>query len=469
MTPVAELKAVSFHYPHGGGSALRDLTLSIAPGEAVYCAGLSGGGKSTLIRLLNGLAWQHYGGRTTGSIAVQGADHSKKSLNNIARDVGTLFQNPDHQFFALSPRDDFLLTMECRGLSAPEAHKRLAFWSEKFNLGRILDRRLETLSSGEKQKVILAEMLALSPSLLLLDEPSANLDPGAAADLAEHLRQARRDGVAMLIVDHRRNWLDDWVDRAIILDQGRLVWEGAFERLDDPELQGKWGLRRHRDPADKPPAGPAGRGPADDSKGVLAAKGVTFAYKKGPGLFKDFSLALPGGAVTALVGANGSGKTTMMRLLSGLLEPQSGEIIYENKPLKASKRLRLSSLAMQNADRQLVMRSVRAELAEARPAEFSNDRAVLAELEFWGLAHLGGRHPQSLSGGEKQRLVLACAAAREGRFLALDEPTSGLDGRNMSLVGRAIKKAAAASKAVLLVTHDQELIDQAADRIMRLA
>jgi energy-coupling factor transport system ATP-binding protein len=465
MKPVAELKAVSFHYPHGGGSALRDLTLSIAPGEAVYCAGLSGGGKSTLIRLLNGLARQHYGGRTTGSIAVQGADHAKKSLHNIARDVGTLFQNPDHQFFALTPRDDFLLTMECRGLSEPEAHKRLAFWSEKFNLEKILDRRLETLSSGEKQKVILAEMLALSPALLLLDEPSANLDPAAAADLAGHLRQARRDGVALLIVDHRRNWLGDWVDRAIILDQGQLVWEGAFERLDDSELQGKWGLRRHRDMADTRPAGPP---PADDSPGLLAAKGITFAYKKGPGLFRDFSLALPGGAVTALVGANGSGKTTLMRLLSGLLEPQGGAITYENKPLKASERLRLSSLAMQNADRQLVMRSVRAELAEARPAEFRNDRAVVAELEFWGLAHLGERHPQSLSGGEKQRLVLACAAAREARFLALDEPSSGLDGRNMSLVGRALKKAAAASQAVLLVTHDLELIDQAADRITRL-
>jgi energy-coupling factor transport system ATP-binding protein len=202
---------------------------------------------------------------------------------------------------------------------------------------------------------------------------------------------------------------------------------------------------------------------------LLAANGVTFAYKKGPGLFKDFSFSLPGGSVTALVGANGSGKTTMMRLLSGLLEPQSGEVTYENKPLKASKRLRLSSLALQNADRQLVMRSVRAELAEARPAEFRNDRAVVTELESWGLAHLSERHPQSLSGGEKQRLVLACAAARECRFLALDEPTSGLDGRNMSLVVRAIKKASAASKAVLLVTHDLELIDQAADRIRRLA
>ena len=465
MKTVVELNKVTFGYPHDENQALHDFDLSIAPGEAIYCAGLSGGGKTTLLRLLNGLAWEHYGGRLTGSVSINGANPMNKSLKTLAREVSTLFQNPDNQFFALTPRDDFLLTLECRGLGQAEACRQLEFWAEKFKLGDILDRRVDRLSSGEKQKVILAETLALSPSLLLLDEPTANLDPAAARELAGNLRQARAEGLAMLIVDHRRHWLGPWVDRALILDQGRLVWEGRFERLDDPALSEKWGLRRPgKRPGDPPPAGRDHDPPGEE----IEVRNLSFAYPRGPALFNDFSCFLPTGSVSALVGPNGSGKTSLLRLVSGLSAPESGEIIFQNQPLKSSARLSLSSLAMQNADRQLVMKSVAAELGEAWPRGRRNRDKISAELESWGLGHLASRHPQSLSGGEKQKLVLACALARDSRFLALDEPTSGLDGRNMALVAEAVKKAAAASRALLLATHDQELIEQAADKTISL-
>jgi energy-coupling factor transport system ATP-binding protein len=170
----------------------------------------------------------------------------------------------------------------------------------------------------------------------------------------------------------------------------------------------------------------------------------------------------------ALVGPNGSGKTTLMRLTAGLISQDSGRVVFGGRPLKAAQRLKSSSLALQNADNQLVMATVSDELRAALPRPAGREK-LETELDFWGLAEVADRHPQSLSGGEKQRLVLACAMARQCDFLALDEPSSGLDGRNMALVAEAVERSARKDASVLLITHDLDLADLASDCELRLA
>jgi energy-coupling factor transport system ATP-binding protein len=459
---VLTLENVSFSYPQSRVRALSGLTLRLFPGEVLYCAGPSGCGKSTLLRVLNGLARHHFKGRLEGAALVNGRDNREKSLLEISREIGTLFQNP--QYFALTPKDEFLLGLECQGYSESTAKERLTFWSERLNLASLLNQPFHTLSIGEKQKAVLSGLLGLAPGILLLDEPTANLDQAAAAELSEHLRRISREGMAIIIADHRRHWLGDWVDRAVILDRGRLVWEGAFKALDDPGLERKWGLRGSGGRVEKPPV------PASISgRSAVSLRDLSFAFRgRKSDIFKNFSAEFPKGRVVALVGPNGSGKTTLMRLTAGLISQDSGRVAFGGRPLKAAQRLKSSSLALQNADSQLVMATVSAELRAALPRPAGREK-LETELDFWGLTEVADRHPQSLSGGEKQRLVLACALARPYDFLALDEPSSGLDGRNMALVAAAVERAARPDASVLLITHDQELADLAADCELRLA
>jgi energy-coupling factor transport system ATP-binding protein len=474
--PVFEMKGLSFRYPMAESPALKDLDLSLSKGELLLLAGPSGGGKSTVIRLLNGLATHHYHGELKGDFKVLGKDHALKSLFQISSEVASVFQNPESQFFGLNPKDEILLAWECRGIEKDRSKLLLGEWSKTLKLSEFLLRPIAALSSGQKQKTILAESLALSPALLILDEPSANLDPMSVKELSKMLNILKEKGLSILIVDHHRRWMADGLaDKAAILDKGKIVYKGNARDLDDPDLGllAKWGLRPGPDAAKNagkapnatktPPQSPS----LDPSpKGSVKVKDLCFAYPKSPPLFSSFSLELYPGEVTAITGSNGSGKTTLLRLISGLLAPRSGSILFSDKALKERERLSISGVAMQNADRQLVMSSVAEEIHAA--LKDPDPEKVNEELLSWNLEGLAARHPQSLSGGEKQRLALSAALARKSEILLLDEPTSGLDGKNLSMVAEHIKKAAS-QKPVFLITHDADLLEQTEARIVSLS
>ncbi|MDR2351622.1 MAG: ATP-binding cassette domain-containing protein [Deltaproteobacteria bacterium] len=447
MTALVEFKNLTFSYQSASKPALEDLNLTLNPGQALLVTGRSGGGKSTFLRLLNGLAFHHFHGRIQGELKVLGENHFQKSLQEIAAEVAAVFQNPEAQFFGLTPKDEILIAWECRGLPLEKAHDLLEKWSFDFAINNILDKELSTLSSGEKQKTVLVENLALNPALLILDEPSANLDPQSLLELTEKLIALKKTGLSIVIVDHRLRWLAKLIDRAIILDDGHLAFEGSFKDLLNNTAN--FGLRSVT-PVANPPltANP-------NSLGVEYLN-LDFAYPFKPNLFTNLSFTLPERTVTLVKGRNGCGKTTLMKITAGILKASKGEIKFLGKPLASTQRLSRSSLVPQNADRQLVTRSVREELEEATLGHKLKETTVLEELKYWNLLELSSRHPQSLSGGEKQRLALAVAMIRQTEFLALDEPTSGLDGINLNLAKNAIQKAAQ-TRSVFLITHDEDL------------
>lgn len=465
--------SVTYTYPFQPQPAVRDITFNVRPGELVLCTGVSGCGKSTLMRLANGLCPHYYQGTLEGAVTINGASTVARDLHELADDIGTLFQNPEEQFFALGVEDELVFAHEWRGRTVAEIDERVGPVTGDFNLRPVLGSSVHELSDGQKQKVGLASILSQKPAALILDEPTANLDPEATAELARHLVRLKEQGIAILVVDHRLYWLENAADRVLVMADGRIVEQGPYSLLRDETLRERYGLRGARvdDPRAALPA------PDADGNTALRVTGLSFAYPGKAPIFSDAACAVPEG-VTAVIGGNGAGKTTFARLLTGLNKAGSGTFVLEGREITPAKLLERASLVLQNADHQLYMRTVAEEVVTClRLASLTGNgqdrNGLLAEamalLERFGLHTLAERHPQSLSGGEKQRLVIACALAKKPDVLILDEPTSGLDGRNMRRIAEALRHSAASGARVLVITHDLELMAGVCTSALRLS
>lgn len=479
-----ELNKVTYTYPFQERPAVEDICLSVNPGEAVLVTGASGCGKSTLIRLANGLCPHFYLGRLEGEISRNGLPDQGRgqsgSLSKISATVSTVFQDPELQFFALNVDDEIAFAHEWQGKSGEEIRNIVDDTARRLGITDILSSSIHDLSEGQKQKVAIGSALSLGPAVVVLDEPSANLDPESTRELALLIEDLKARDIAVLVVDHRLYWLKDVVNRVVVMYEGRIAAEGDFSLLADDGLREKYGLRRHQVedvrwtlptlPAPGSGDGSQSRATSDSSFETIEVQGLTFGHKKGPLLYEDACFSLPRG-VTGIIGDNGTGKTTLARLLTGLTKIKQGKILVAGKETSPKDVLKRSALILQNTDHQLHMNSVLQEIAMAAgvftPCKAEKE-TLTAILERFGLQQLAHRHPQSLSGGEKQRLVIACGLAAKPDIFILDEPTSGLDGRNMTRIADMIRGAANEGIRVVLITHDLELLDRVCDTALRL-
>ena len=460
-----EVKNVSYTYSDSKEKALNNVSFTVNDGEIVLCTGRSGCGKSTVIRVINGLCPDYYGGTLEGSVSLNGENSAEMDLTEISRRVGTLFQDPERQFFALNVEDEIVFALEWMGLSRDEIKRRLESVIKRFSLEDIRNNSIAALSEGQKQKVGLAEIVALHGKNIILDEPTANLDPQSTEDLARLLFELKQEGYCIFIVDHRHYWLNAIADRVLIMSNGKIEKEGKFSILDNASLQKEYGLRkayvtdRRSLLKDLDPCG---------TDYVVKGEHVAFSYKDGKTIFKDLNFAVPEG-INVLIGENGIGKTTLSRLIFGLEKLSGGKI--EFKDPKGKKPLQLGSIVLQNTDYQLNMQTVYQEVAicmTLADGVKAQPRKVMELLEKLDLSALSYRHPQSLSGGQKQRLVIACALAKNPQVLVLDEPTSGLDGANMQRIKNILHDYAKDGRAALVITHDLELIDDKNLKALRL-
>lgn len=464
------LKNVSYTYPFGLRPAVKNINLNVNTGEIVLCTGASGCGKSTLIRLINGLCPHYYMGSLSGSVFIGGEDSADKTVAEISSMVGTLFQDPEQQFFALNVEDEMAFALEWKGFAREEIREKIYKSAEQFGITDIMQSSVYKLSEGQKQKVGLGSVFAQSPKAIILDEPTANLDPEATSELAEKLVELKNSGIAVFIADHRLYWLKGIADKIIVMDDGEIAFEGRFDALEDGILCERHGLRS--------PVVADGRNTMKDCRltdGVpsVSASGVSFNWPSGKRIFDNVSFDIPAG-ITALVGKNGVGKTTLARLLTGLTKTDSGKFFINGREVGKDTLFAGAALVLQNADHQLYMKTAAQEVETCLhlSGKFQSKKAVLEEaaglLKLFALEKLAGRHPQSLSGGEKQRLVIACAFAKKPKILILDEPTSGLDGANMKRIASALNSLAGQGVSVLLITHDLELMDMACAQALRL-
>ena len=476
---------VSYRYPFQNNWAVKDLNLTVSPGQVVLVTGVSGCGKTTLMRLANGLCPHYYAGEMTGRVSIFGNGTQAVSVSDISDKVGTLFQDPEDQFFALNVRDEMGFALKVAGADATTVQERVNAVAKRLHIEGLLSHSISALSEGQKQRVALGEILVSEPQALILDEPSANLDPEATNRLARELLRLKQLGFAILVVDHRLHWLNGVADEVIVMQHGEIKKRGTFEILENKALRQEYGLREAHVPDVRETL------PEIDPKNpILMTSDLTFDYERANRhsklakfkqlfkgttpehkelLLKNIHFKISRG-ITALIGENGSGKTTLARLITGL-NIGSGELFLKGSRTSPADLLKHTGLVLQNADHQLQMRSVSEEIRACLFAASQTERTdemVEQLLETFSLKELSDRHPQSLSGGQKQRLVIACALAKNPDILILDEPTSGLDGANMKRVADALREQADRGKAVLLITHDLELLALCADQALRM-
>ena len=454
---------VSFGYGETQ-ETLSQVSTAIAPGECVLLCGASGCGKTTVTKLINGLIPAFTPGcRLEGRVEVDGLDPGTTPMYELARKVGSVFQNPKSQFFNLDTDSELAFGLENEGRPPDEIRKRVADTVDALHLQELQARNIFSLSGGQKQLLAFGSVYAMGPEIFVLDEPTVNLDQDAIARLHDQIAGLKRQGRTVVIAEHRLYFLTDLIDRVLYLRDG--VLERTFTRkqffaLTDGEREAL-GLRTLIPVGcTLPAAAPAG------AKEGLSVEGLTCAYRKEPPVFQALSFSARPEEVVAITGPNGVGKTTLSRCLCGLIREQAGQIALNGRPLNRKKQQKAAFCVMQDVNHQLFSDSVWGECRMSAPDV--PDSTLKGVLDSLHLLPFRERHPMSLSGGQKQRLAVATALLSEKPILIFDEPTSGLDYARMVEVSGVIRSLAQQGRIVLVVTHDQEFLQRACDRVLRL-
>ena len=459
-----QAETVSFAYQGSENPALHGVTLEIKQGECVLLCGQSGCGKTTFSRLLNGLAPAFYPGTLHGSCRVGDLLAGTAAIEAYVPLVGSVFQNPKTQYFNVDTTAELAFPCENSGMPPAEIRQRVAECAERFGLQGLLGRSIFELSGGEKQRIAFAAACMLGPRLLVLDEPTSNLDQNAIVQLHDMIAAMKAAGVTIVLAEHRLAWITDVVDRYFLFENGTVTrcWTAAQFAAVPPEHLTALGLRaRELCPCRAALRAKTGWQCGPDP--AIAVRGVVVGYNKKHPVRRlpDFTLAR--GEIVGLMGHNGIGKSTLARTLCGLLKPLGGQILWDGAPAKPRSCTRRSFLVMQDVNYQLFSDSVREEVLLGAPQPERCDE-ILAAL---GLTTLADRHPMSLSGGQKQRVVVAAAMLSGKDLIVLDEPTSGLDHAHMQQVGQLLQQLKQAGKIVLVITHDEELAADWCDRVIQ--
>ena len=428
--------------------------------------GKSGCGKTTLIRLLCGMLPDFYNGAFTGSVSVKGIDPVTAPMYEIAKTVGTVFQNPRTQFYTVNTTSEIAFGCENFGMEPKLIRDRVCETADALHINSLLDRNIFQLSGGEKQKIAFASIYAVNPDIYVLDEPSSNLDNHAINELRSMLQFLKAHGKTIVIAEHRIRYLKELADRAVYMKEGQIEKEYTMQELDSMSISERMetGIR---------PVSLGGFSSIvkeqSESSGDIGAdasiqmKDVCFSYTKyteTPSLFIPEAY-FPAGTVIAVTGNNGAGKSTLVSMIGGLLKNKKGTIRINGNIQSAKERLFVSYMVMQEVNHQLFTDSVKEEIVLG--VKNPDEEALHTVLTKMDIERLKDRHPMTLSGGQKQRVAIAAAVFCKKKILIFDEPTSGLDFFHMIQTAELIKTLKADDTYIFVITHDYELIAAACD------
>lgn len=529
MAPIIEMKDVSFSYGASSQAALDHVSLSVREGEFVGVIGPAGSGRSTLAAVLSGAIPHHFHGQLYGVTYVQGRDTCEATLTDISSVVGSVLQDIDAQMVASVVEDEMLFGMENFGVPHDQIEQRLVQTLETVGIADLRHREIATLSGGQKQKVAIAAILAMGPRVLVLDEPTAALDPAATQLVYDTLRRINRErGVTVVVMEQKVAMLSEYCDRVMVMDAGKIVFSGAPHEVfahgeelrrigcDSPRVTRIYN-RLVADgvvPAGSPclnvseaeqliaralggretaaagsakaavvseaalpassPHAPAPRPKAEGAKPAVSFEDVCFSYPGGGASVQNLELAVYPGELVGVVGQNGAGKTTLTKLLNGLLKPSSGVVTVAGLDTREAPVSRIAahvSTLFQNPDRQICRDTVLDEVAfglvlTGTPQEEARERAQRV-IERFGLPT--EEAPFSLSRGQRQKIALASVVVMEPEVIVLDEPTSGLDYRECMTVMETVSEMAERGSAVIMVCHDMEVVSDFAERLVVMA
>lgn len=479
-------------------SALNDISISIKKGECILLTGISGCGKTSVLRTINGLIPNYYEGKLLGSIEVLGESIKEKPIYDISKKVSTVFQNPKSQFFNLDTTSEILFFLENMGTPFEKMHQRLNFISEFLNIKHLLDRNIFNLSGGEKQMIAIASALAADTDIIVMDEPTSNLDLYYIEKIAEVISLLKKSGKTLIISEHRLYFLNELIDRAFLIKEGKLEKEfsqqeflalseqnrkelllrpiimnkNVFNRLEDSDymqVQSPETIRKNKEDKN-----------TEDTKSAhLTVENLFYRFKKEKDDFlRVQNLKMEFGKVIALTGKNGQGKSTFAQCLTGLLKAKKDSVLLNGKKINAERRLELSYMVLQDVGYQLFTESVEDEIVLGKNKKIKPKQSAATEnkedgipdveaiLKAMNLTELKDKHPLSLSGGQKQRVSIGAAISSGARIIIMDEPTSGMDYFHMKETAKLINSIRSNQTLILIISHDFEFLSLVTDEII---
>ena len=460
------IQNVSFTYEQADTPSLKNINLSVKTGECVLLCGKSGCGKTTLIRLLCGMLPDFYNGVFTGSVSVKGIDPVTAPMYEIAKTVGTVFQNPRTQFYTVNTTSEIAFGCENFGMEPKLIRDRVYETADALHINSLLDRNIFQLSGGEKQKIAFASIYAVNPDIYVLDEPSSNLDNHAINELRSMLQFLKAHGKTIVIAEHRIRYLKELADRAVYMKEGQIEKEYTMQELDSMSIAERMetGIR----PVSLGGFSSVIKEQSESSGDIggntsIQMKDVCFSYTKykGQSSLTIPEACFPAGTVIAVTGNNGAGKSTLVSVVGGLLKNKKGTVKLNGNIQSAKERLFVSYMVMQEVNHQLFTDSVKEEIVLG--VKNPDEGALNAVLTKMDIERLKDRHPMTLSGGQKQRVAIAAAVFCKKKILIFDEPTSGLDFFHMMQTAELIKTLKADDTYIFVITHDYELIAAACD------
>ena len=517
---IIKLDDVSFSYGHEAQNALDHVSLAIEKGEFVGVIGPSGAGKSTLAAVMSGAIPHHYTGQLFGATLVDDRDTCEITLTDISRVVGSVLQDIDAQMVAPIVEDEMLFGLENFGIPHDQIEERISQTLTTVGISDLRHREIATLSGGQKQKVAIAAIIAMAPNVLVLDEPTAALDPASSTLVFDTLRQINREhGITVVVIEQKVALLSKYCSRVLVMADGKLAFDGEPHQVfahaselrqmgvDSPRVArianslAEVGLlpsdqapclnvsEAHQlisslladatskdAPADVPetsphiPAVPRGV----NQEPVVELTDVTFAYPHGGASVSNLNMCVYPGELVGIIGQNGAGKTTLTKLLNGLLHPASGTVRMagmNTSDVPTSAIAAKCATLFQNPDRQLCRDTVLDEVAfglelHGVGTDEARQRARVAAERF-GLPL--DESPFSLSRGQRQMVALASVVVLDPQVVLLDEPTSGLDYRECMTVMETVSEMAERGCAVIMVCHDMEVVSDFAQRLVVMA
>ncbi len=454
LRTLIQITSLTYTYPGAAQPALRDVSLSINSSEFVLLTGPSGSGKSTLLRALNGLVPHFTGGRIGGAVRVDGHDPVREGPSRMSRIVGMVFQEPESQFVVDGVEDEIAFALENAGLPRAEMHARVSDALRQLDIEHLRARAIHTLSGGEQQRVAIASALALRPRVLVLDEPTSQLDDESATDVLNAVAKLNRElGLTVVMSEHRLERVLPFAGRVVELAEGEI--------LESRE----WRVERKTSRV-------TGHHPHLLSYQLLITN-LSAGYATNT-VLHNVSLHVRAGEVVALMGRSGSGKTTLLRCIVGLMRPSAGEIEINGRSVLGRDTADIArdvAYLPQNPNALLFADTVADELHITRnnhalaPFDGAQVEAALGQL---GIAQYAAVYPRDLSVGERQRAALGAVVAAQPKLLLLDEPTRGLDAESKYKLAQVLRNFANEGVGVLLVTHDHMLVDMCASWVLKL-